>query len=128
MENVLRGSFLLFLLVCNLQCTQKNYPVSYSIYKGDKEIDFPKSKIELSLLNDSSGVFKNSLESDSVFIQKFNYQISDDAFLHINHLDTTYSGVISLSVGDTITMYKKKMLYFYDGEKKYLLYFKKNLF
>ena len=35
----MRGVSLLFLVVCNLQCAQNNYPINYSIYKGDKKIN-----------------------------------------------------------------------------------------
>lgn len=129
MKRILKIIAIVFLLVYTTSgCAIKRYPVRYSIYRGDKEINFPNSKIEISLLNDTSGVFKNYLNSDKVFIQKFNYEITDSAFLHVSNLDTLNLGIISLNNNDTITIYKRKMLYFYNGDTKYLLYFRKNPF
>ncbi|TKG87528.1 hypothetical protein EYV94_28185 [Puteibacter caeruleilacunae] len=119
--------FVLFLAGVN-SCAVKKYPVRYWIYKGDKEINYPNSKIEIALLDETTGVFKNHLKKDSVFIQRFNYEISDSAFFHISNLDTINRNVISLNNNDTITMYKREMLYFYNGKTKYLLYFKKSKF
>ena len=109
-------------------CSTNKYPVKYSIYKGDKEIFFPKSKIEITLLNDTVGVFKNYYDSDIVIIQNFNYEISNDAFLLISNLDTINQSIISLNNNDTITIYHRKMLYFFDGDLKTLLYFRKRVF
>ncbi|WP_353165342.1 hypothetical protein [Empedobacter brevis] len=125
MRRILKITVIIFLAICANSCILKKYPVSYSIYKGDKEINFPNNKIEILLMNDTTGVFKNYLNSDKAFVQKFNYNISDNAFLHISNLDTLNQNIISLSNNDTITVYKRKMLYFYNGEKKYLLYFRK---
>ena len=128
MKRILQILVLLFLLASTNSCSVNKYPVKYSIYKGDKEINFPKNKIEIALLNDTTGIFKNYLSSDTVFVQKFKYEISDSAFLLISSLDTLNQDIISLNNNDTITVYKRKMLYFYNGETKYLLYFRKKAF
>ena len=128
MKRILEITLIVFLLACTSGCSLETYPARYSIYKGDKEINFPDNKIELFILNDTSGVFKNYLNSDNVFVQKFNYEISDNAFLHVNNLDTLNRNIISLSNNDTITVYKRRMLYFYNGKTKYLLYFRKKVF
>lgn len=125
MGKILKTTVIIFLTVFANGCILKKYPVKYSIYKGDKEISVPNNKIEIFLMNDTIGVFKNYLNSDEVFVQNFNYHISNNAFLHISSLDTVNRNIISLSNNDTITVYKRKMLYFYNGEKKYLLYFRK---
>ena len=129
MKRILQILVSLLLLLAGINsCSVNKYPVKYSIYKGDKEIKFPKNKIEIVLLNDTTGIFKNYLSSDKVFVQNFNYEISDSAFLFISSLDTLNQDVISLNNNDTITIYKRKMLYFYNGETKYLLYFRKKAF
>jgi hypothetical protein len=126
MRTILNITVIILLAISAKGCILKKYPVRYSIYKGDKEINFPNTKIEIFLMNDTTGVFKNHLKSDKIFIQKFNYDISNEAFLHISNLDTLNQNIISLSNNDTLTVYGRKMLYFYNGEKKYLLYFRKN--
>jgi len=123
-KKILQISVCLILLVSINSCYVNKYPVKYSIYKGNKEINFPQNKIEITLLNDTAGIFKNYLSSDTVFSQKFKYEISGSAFLLINSLDTLHQNAISLNNNDTIIVYKRKMLYFYNGETKYLLYFK----
>lgn len=128
MKEIIKITVFVFLLVCVNSCALKKYPVRYSIYKGDKKINYPSSKIEIILLDETKGVLKNHLIKDSVFVQRFNYEISDNAFLHVYNLDTINRNVISLNKNDTITMYKRKMLYFYNGETKYLLYFRKSKF
>jgi len=128
MKRILQITVIIILLACISGCAIKKYPVKYTIYKGDKEINFPNNKIEISLLNDTSGVFRNYFNSDKVFVQKFNYEIADSAFLLISSLDTLNQDIISLNNNDTITVYKRKMLYFYNGETKYLLYFRKKHF
>ena len=94
------------------------------MYRADKKIYYPNNKINIQLLNDYSGIFQNNTNKKEFFLQKFNYVVADKYFLIINDLDTTYSNVISLSLNDTLIIYKNKM-YFYNAEKKYLLYFKK---
>jgi len=117
-------SFLLIIVSFN-SCKIKNYPRSYIIYRGDKEIYFPNYKIEIVFKNDSTAYFKNYLLKDSVFIQKFNYYTSESSFLHINNLDTINSNFVSLRNNDTIVIFKGKMYYFHNGKEKAFLYFKK---
>lgn len=128
MKRMLQITAIIILLACISGCAIKKYPIKYTMYKGDKEINFPNNKIEISLLNDTSGVFSNYFSSDKVFVQKFNYEIADSAFLLINSLDTLNHDIISLNNNDTIMVYKRKMLYFYNGKTKYLLYFRKKTF
>lgn len=128
MKRILQIAVIIILLACISGCAIKKYPVRYAIYRGDKEINFPNSKIEISLLNDTCAVFRNYLNSDRVFVQKFNYEIADSAFLLISSLDTLNQDIISLNNNDTITVYKRKILYFYNGKMKYLLYFRKKIF
>lgn len=128
MRRIKQIAVFIYLLGCISACSTNMYPVKYTIYKGDKEINFPNNKIEISLLTDTSGIFRNYLSSGKVFVQKFNYEMADSAFLVISHLDIFNQNIISLSNNDTITVYKRKMLYFYNGKKKYLLYFRKKHF
>ena len=128
MKRILQIAVIIILLTCISGCVIKKYPVRYTIYRGDKEINFPNSKIEISLLNDTSGVFRNYLNSDRVFVQKFNYEIADSAFLLIGSLDTLNQDIISLNNNDTIIFYKRKIVYFYHGKTTYLLYFRKKTF
>ncbi len=120
MIRVFKIIVVLFFIVCANGCVLKKYPVKYYLYKGDKNINFPKNKIEIFLIDDTTGVFKND-----GFVQNFNYSFSNNSFLHISNLDTVNQNIISLSNNDTIILYKRKMLYFYNGEKKYLLYLRK---
>jgi len=127
MKRKLQILILLFLVTTN-SCSTDKYPVKYSIYKGDKIINFPKNNIKITLLNNTTGVFKNYLSLDTVFVQKFKYKISDSVFLLISSLDTLNQNIISLNNNDTIIVYKRKMFYFYNGKKKHLLYFRKKIF
>lgn len=128
MKSIFSIILFIFLLTGAISCSTNKYPVKYSIYKGDKEIFFPKDKIEITLLNDTVGVYKNYHNSDTIFIQNFNYEIVNDAFLLISNLDTLNQRIISLNNNDTITIYQRKMLFFYDGNVKALLYFRKSVF
>ncbi len=128
MKRILQITVIIILLAYVSGCVTQKYPIKYAVYRGDKEINFPDNKIEISLLNDTSGVFRNYLNTDKVFVQNFNYEIADSAFLLISSLDTLNQDIISLNNNDTITIYKRKMLYFYKGERKYLLYFRKKAF
>lgn len=119
--------FILFLLIIvfSNSCKIKNYPRSYIIYKGDKEIYFPNYKIEIVFENDSIAYFKNYLLKDSTFVQKFNYFTSENSFLHVNNLDTINSNLVSLKNNDTIVLFKDQMYYFHNGKERVFLYFKK---
>lgn len=118
-------SFLLIVFFFN-SCKIKNYPRSYIIYEGDKEIYFPNYKIEIIFENDSIAYFKNYLLKDSTFIQKFHYFTSEDSFLHVNNLDTINYNLVSLKNNDTIVLFKDEMYYFHNGKERVFLYFKKN--
>ena len=98
---------------------------NFVLYRGDRQINFPNEKLEISLINNSLGIFTNHINSNKTFIQKFNYEIYDTSFLVVSNLDTLNTDIISLNNNDTIIIYKKKMLFFYNGKEKYLLYFRK---
>ena len=106
-------------------CLLNRQSNDFVLYRGNRQINFPNEKLEISLINDSSGIFTNHINSNEIFIQKFNYEISDTSFLVVSNLDTLNTNIISLNNNDTIIIYKKKMLFFYDGKEKYLLYFRK---
>ena len=106
-------------------CKVKKYPSSYFIYKGDQEINYPNSKIELLFLDDSTAFFINYLSKEHVFKQRFNYNISENSFIVVKKTDTLNKNIISLNINDTIITYKNKMYYFYNGDKNFFIYFKK---
>jgi len=122
--------FSIFVILCTLSigCFIKKYPLRYTICQTNKNLPYPKDKIEIILLNDSLGVFKNYLQFDKVFVQNFNYEKIQNSFLCLRNIDSVNLNIISLKEKDTIICYKRKMLFFYNGKTKYLLSFRKKFF
>ncbi len=117
--------FLVIILLIYSCHTSKIYK-EYSLYRRDKEIYYPEAHLTIKFEGDSTGLFINNAKNKEVFTQQFVFS-KENNFIIIEDLDQTNPNVISLSLGDTIIAYNKRLHFFYEGEKKYFLSFKPRL-
>lgn len=122
MKNIL---FLLIFFVC-YSCNAHRLFKEYSLYHRDKTLNYPKDKILLKFMSDSTGLFMNESKNGTIFNQKFTCSNVNNNFLIIKELDQINHSLISLKQGDTIIVHKNKLHFFYNGDEKYLLSFKRH--
>jgi hypothetical protein len=118
---------ILLLVVC-FMCYGCNTNVlfkEYSLYQRDKTINYPKDKLSLKFINDTTGLFINNCLSGESLSQRFIYSRINNNYLVIEKLSLLNSNLISLGKGDTIIVHKNKLFYFYKGNEKYLLSFRR---
>ncbi len=120
--NAMRYITHLLILVGLLSCVSTQ---EYKLYRRDKTINYPREKLSLKLVNDSTGMFINVDEGRETFNQKFSFEKISDKYLVIESVDSISSNIISLKRNDTIVVHRKRLHFFYNGDKKYLLSFKK---
>ena len=113
--------FILFTVFMFSQC---NTHEEYVLYNANKYFNYPNEKLKIVFINDTTGIFLNNYNINDTFNQQFNY-VKTTNFLKIKNINIENPNVISLKKGDTIIYHKNKLYYFYNGEKKYGLYFKK---
>jgi hypothetical protein len=99
----------------------------YKLYRRDKRLNYPAGKLRINIVNDTTGFFTSSDHKREILNQKFAFKKSGN-FLVIRDVSPSNPNVIALTQGDTIVVHKNRLLFFYRGDKKYLLYFKKKLF
>lgn len=120
----------MYLLVLSVlySCSSSKLFDEYRLYHRDRTINYPKEILTLKFINDSTGIFinENNNQERERFNQTFTYSKVKSEYLIIKQLDQTNLYLISLKQGDTIVLDKNRLHFFYDGEKKYLLSFKKN--
>ncbi|WP_414524355.1 hypothetical protein, partial [Umezakia ovalisporum] len=61
------------------------------------------------------------------FNQSFAFSRVKNDYLIIENVHPKSTSVISLKQGDTIVLDKKRLYYFYTGDKKFLLSFKRSM-
>lgn len=98
----------------------------YTLYHRDKSINYPKENLTLRFNNDTTGLFINSNEGRETFNQSFAFSRVKNDYLIIEKVNPASLSLISLKQGDTIVLTKRRLLFFYNGDKKYLLSFKKS--
>jgi hypothetical protein len=96
----------------------------YKLYRSDKSRNHPKEELTLKLVNDTTGLFINSDVGRKALTQKFHF-IRRDGFLLVEDIMPENSRLISLQRGDTIIAHKNHLYFFYDGDKKFFLSFRK---
>jgi hypothetical protein len=97
----------------------------YKLYRRDKSINYPNEDLTLRFINDTTGFFINEDKHNKTFNQKFNFDREYNKYLIIREVKPIDKNIISLNQGDTIVVYKNQLHFFYNGDKKYLLSFKK---
>lgn len=112
------------LLLISLGCSTGK---EYKLYRRDKKINYPEERLVISLANDHKGSLINSKKGRERFVQEFIYRNDKNQFLIIESVNPTSEKFISLSAGDTIVQYKNQLHYFYKGERKYFLSFRKKV-
>ena len=109
---------------CSCNTTGKLFK-EYALYHRDKSINYPKENLTVKFVNDTSGLFINSDEGRKIFNQGFTFSRVKNDFLIIENVNQVSPNLISLKRGDTIIVDKKRLHFFYTGDKKYLLSFKR---
>lgn len=109
---------------CSCSTTSKLFE-KYTLYRRDKTINYPKEKLSFKFINDTTGLFINSYNGSEILSQKFSFSRIKNEYLIISHVNPINQSLISLKQGDTIIFYKKRLLFFYKSDKKYLLSFRK---
>jgi hypothetical protein len=97
----------------------------YRLYKRDSHLNYPTEKLAIQLLNDTTGLFVNKQNEKEVFSQNFVFSKVKSDFLVVGKVRPVNRNFISLKAGDTIVIDKQRLHFFYNGDKKYLLSFKK---
>ncbi len=110
---------------CSCKTTGKLYK-EYEMYHRDISINYPKENLAIRFNSDTTGLFINTREGRICFNQSFAFSRVKSDYLIIRNVDQTNLNLISLKQGDTIVLDKRRLLYFYNGDKKYLLSFKKS--
>ena len=113
----------LFVFFGAFSCSTTN---EYKLYRRDKSINYPKEKLSVKLIDDTTGLFVNADEGREALNQKFSFT-RVDKFLVIESVNPSHQQLISLNQGDTIIVHKNRLHFFYDGDKKYLLSFRKKI-
>jgi hypothetical protein len=108
-----------------LKCTTSKLFKEYTLYHRDKNINYPKETITVRFVSDTTGLFSNSDDGRDTFIQSFCFSRIKDDYLIIEAVNQINQNLISLKNGDTIVTAKKQLHFFYNGDKKYLLSFKR---
>ena len=108
-----------------LSCNTSKLFKEYTLYHRDKNINYPKETITVRFVSDTTGLFSNSDDGRDTFIQSFSFSRLKDDYLIIEAVDQINQNLISLKNGDTIVIAKKRLHFFYNGDKKYLLSFKR---
>jgi hypothetical protein len=116
--------YILFAVVL-VSCTARKLFTEYKLYRRDKTINYPPGKLTLKFNSDTTGEFINADGIREAFSQKFHFARVDDSYLIVQEVSPTSRNFISLKQGDTIIMDKKRLHFFYNGDKKYFLSFKK---
>ncbi len=116
---------LLLLLTAFCSCSTSKLYNEYRLYHRDKSLNFPTDLLSIKIINDTTGIFINADKHTTRINQKFTFDKINNDYLIIKQLDQINPHLISLKMGDTIVMDKKRLHLFYNGEKKYLLSFKK---
>ncbi len=116
---------LLFFMAVFYSCNTSKLAKEYKLYQRDKTINYPKENLSIKLANDTTGLFVNNYESTKVFNQDFVFSKIKDDYLIIRNVSQSNPHLISFKQGDTIVLTKGRLLFFYNGDKKYLLSFKK---
>lgn len=120
--NAMRYIAHILILVGLLGCATTG---EYKLYRRDKTIDYPKEKVSLKLINDTTGIFTNAEAGRGAFNQKFSFDKVNGKYLVIRSVAPISNDFISLHQSDTIVAHKNRLHFFYNGEKKYLLSFKR---
>tara|TARA_R110001592_G_scaffold211053_1_gene462739 strand:+ start:433 stop:786 length:354 start_codon:yes stop_codon:yes gene_type:complete len=116
----------MFLLITILSCSTTEFPKNYALYKRDKNLNYPDEDLKIVLVNDTTGVFTNSKESFETLSQRFYFEKVNNEYLVVDNVSPIDDSSISLNKGDTIVVYKKRLHFFYHGNQKYLLSFKRS--
>jgi hypothetical protein len=121
--NLMRHIVYIFIFIGFLGCATTK---EYKLYRRDKSINYPKEKLTLKLISDTTGLFINADEGRETFNQKFIFARSNnDEYLIIEDVTPVSKNLISIKQGDTLVVHKNRMHFFYTGDKKYLLSFKR---
>lgn len=120
--NFMSNTIYLVIFITLFSCSTSK---EYKLYRRDKTINYPKEELTLSLINDTTGLFFNKYKDKEAFNQRFSFTKSSNKYLIIEDITPTSKWLISLNQGDTIVVHKNQLHFFYNGDKKYLLSFKK---
>jgi hypothetical protein len=99
----------------------------YSLYQRDKNINYPKEKLTIKFSSDSTGLFINRSNEGEEFQQSFSFLRVESDYLVIESITPENFSFISIKKGDTIVVTNKQLHFFYKGDQKYLLSFKRVL-
>ena len=124
----MKKSFVILIVLIFSGCGSSKLYKEYSLYRRDKHINYPDEKLSIELLNDTTGLFFNKRKDKELFKQTFNYQKINSDYLVISDINPIDPNLLALNKGDTIVVDRSQLHFFYEGEKKYLLSFKKKLF
>jgi len=119
-------SIIIIAAFCSCNTTGKLFK-EYTLYHRDRSINYPKENLTFQFISDTTGLFINSDEKRETFNQNFSFSRVKDDYLIVKIVNQTSPNLISLKQGDTIVLDKKRIHFFYTGDKKYLLSFKKSL-
>ena len=106
-------------------CVKTNLFKEYVLYRRDISINYPKEKLSLKFISDTTGLFINTNNKGDVIIQRFNFIKLNNDYLIVERVVPICNNLISLKPSDTIIIDKSHLHFFYIGDKKYLLSFKK---
>lgn len=115
----------ILLIFVSLSCCSPGK--EYKLYRRDRSINYPEEKLIITLTDDHKGSLTNSKKGRESFTQQFIYRNDKNEFLIIESVKPGTEELISLSAGDTITRYKNQLHFFYNGQRKYFLSFKKKI-
>jgi hypothetical protein len=114
----------IFVVFALFGCTSSKLFKEYELYRRDKTINYPSENLSLKFGSDSTGTFTNADNSRESFTQTFDFVKVNNDYLIVKNIAPTSQSLISLSKGDTIIIDKKRLHFFYNGDKKYFLSFK----
>ena len=120
-------AYLIFVLVFTVSCKSAKLYKQYKSYLRDKYFNYPEEKLKLKFTSDTTGEFINKKKNGGVINQEFIFSRIKNDYLIIKKVNFENNKNISFKQGDTIVIAKRRLLFFYNGEKKYLLAFKKTI-
>jgi hypothetical protein len=116
---------LLLVLAFTVSCSTSKLYREYKSYRRDKYFNYPEEKLTLKFNSDTTGEFINRKKNGEIVNQHFIFSRVNDDYLIIKKVDLQDIKNISFRQGDTIILAKRRLLFFYNGDKRYFLSFKK---
>lgn len=119
-------AYLILVFIFIVSCRTTNLHKEYISYRRDKYFNYPDENLVLKFNSDTTGEFINKKKNGEIINQYFIFSRVKDDYLIIKKVDLQDIKNITFREGDTIVLAKRRLLFFYKGDKKYLLSFKKS--